>query len=116
MASRYRGYGGHTVERLTEVGWEALPLEPSLKVNNHSPTGFSWGYLGSGPSQLALAILLDATQAGTRGAIEVTGVYQQFKTEVVAGWPIDGTWEISADEVFDWLAQCGGPIRPLMYD
>jgi len=24
---------------------------------NHSPTGFEWGYGGSGPAQLALAIL-----------------------------------------------------------
>lgn len=35
-----------------------LSLERSLKVFNHSPSGFSWGYGGSGPAQLALAILL----------------------------------------------------------
>lgn len=29
---------------------------PSLLLANHSPTGFEWGYLGSGPSQLSLAI------------------------------------------------------------
>lgn len=30
-----------------------------LNVRNHSPDGFNWGYGGSGPSQLALAILID---------------------------------------------------------
>lgn len=30
----------------------------SLKVRNHSPTGFNAGYGGSGPAQLALAIML----------------------------------------------------------
>lgn len=33
--------------------------EASLKLINHSPTGFEFGYLGSGPQQLALTILLD---------------------------------------------------------
>src|SRR5204863_5783137 len=32
----------------------------SQRVINHSPDGFAWGYGGSGPAQLALAILLAA--------------------------------------------------------
>jgi len=35
--------------------------KPSQKIHNHSPDGFSWGYSGSGPHQLALAILLEET-------------------------------------------------------
>jgi hypothetical protein len=38
-----------------------LSLERSQAVVNHSPTGFSWGYGGSGPAQLALALLLELT-------------------------------------------------------
>lgn len=38
-------------------GMELLPDE-SLKERNHSPDGFSWGYLGSGCAQLALAVML----------------------------------------------------------
>ena len=34
-------------------------LNPRLDLWNHSPTGFEWGYCGSGPAQLALAILAD---------------------------------------------------------
>lgn len=46
-----------------EVTFAGEPLAParSLAVRNHSPDGFSWGYAGSGPAQLALAILLRAT-------------------------------------------------------
>lgn len=44
-----------------KVDGRALPLR--LGVRNHSPTGFSWGYNGSGPAQLALAILCDHLRA-----------------------------------------------------
>jgi len=39
------------------------PLSPkaSLKLYPHSPDGFNWGYGGSGPAQLALALLYNAT-------------------------------------------------------
>ncbi len=36
------------------------PLK-SQQILNHSPDGFAWGYSGSGPAQLALAILLEYT-------------------------------------------------------
>jgi hypothetical protein len=39
-----------------------LPVTPSLRHRNHSPDGFEWGYHGSGPAQLALAILLHAAE------------------------------------------------------
>ena len=34
-----------------------LPMQ--LELANHSPTGFEWSYGGSGPVQLALALLAD---------------------------------------------------------
>jgi len=34
----------------------------SQKIINHSPDGFSWGYRGSGPSQLSLAIVVEAIE------------------------------------------------------
>jgi len=51
-----------------------LSLEDSLKFRNHSPSGFSWGYMGSGPSQLALAVCLRLYGLG-----EAEEVYQEFK-------------------------------------
>src|SRR5262245_1194599 len=35
-------------------------LPARLDLRSHSPTGFEWGYGGSGPAQLALALLADA--------------------------------------------------------
>jgi hypothetical protein len=52
----------------------------SLKVVNHSPTGFEFGYGGSGPAQLALAILLDYLN-NKELAVEL---HQQFKWKKIA--------------------------------
>ena len=67
-----------------EVLINGKPLDPgpSQKVWNHSPTGFNWGYEGSGPAQLALAILLEVTDKGT--ALQC---YQEFKHQVIAKLP-----------------------------
>lgn len=55
-------------------------LNPRFDLRNHSPDGFEWGYYGSGPAQLALALLCDAT-----GDDELAQrLYQTFKAEVVA--------------------------------
>src|SRR5580658_956339 len=65
------------------------PLPLHLELRNHSPTGFAWGYSGSGPAQLALAILMDA--AG-EPALALRH-YQEFKFRFVSGW--DDTWRIT---------------------
>ena len=36
------------------------PLAPALDVAQYSTSGFSWRYRGSGPTQLAVAIMTDA--------------------------------------------------------
>ncbi|MBU6410480.1 MAG: hypothetical protein KGR98_08840 [Verrucomicrobia bacterium] len=56
-------------------------LDPRLDLYNHSPDGFEWGYGGSGPAQLALALLADHL-----GDVEkALALYQDFKFSVVAG-------------------------------
>lgn len=82
-----------------------LGAERSLKVRKHSPTGFEWGYMGSGPSQLALAILLEVTEE----AAVSEQIYQDFKAEVIAKVPSDGG-TISEGEVRLWLK--GASARP----
>ena len=74
-------------------------LLPRLDLRNHSPTGFEWGYAGSGPAQLALAVLADLL--GDDRAAEVR--YQRFKFAVVARLPYAG-WELTGDEVRRVLA------------
>lgn len=63
---------------VTVSGKQLFPAK-SQKVINHSPDGFSWGYGGSGPSQLALAILLEFMPE--KDAVEN---YQKFKWNVIA--------------------------------
>lgn len=63
-------------------GRELTPDE-SLAVVNHSPTGFAWGYLGSGPAQLAMAVLL---RAGVRPGHALL-CYQDFKVQHIAPQP-----------------------------
>jgi len=50
--------GDQDTRRVIINGEEDLDPFPSQKVWNHSPTGFNWGYGGSGPAQLALALLM----------------------------------------------------------
>jgi len=59
-------------------------------VVNHSPTGLSWGYGGSGPCQLALALLCDAI-----GKERALAIYQEFKEEQVAKWSPTKDWGMS---------------------
>ena len=69
-----------------------LPLRTDLR--NHSPTGFEWGYAGSGPAQLSLAICAHALKNDSRAQ----RVYQYFKARVVQNFRGD-TWEITKEEV-----------------
>lgn len=62
------------------IGERLLSPEASQKLRNHSPCGFSWGYGGSGPAQLSLAILLEVS-GDKEFALKY---YQEFKEEVVA--------------------------------
>jgi hypothetical protein len=59
-----------------------LPAKKSQEIINHSPDGFAWGYGGSGPAQLALALLVH--YAGRSVAVEL---HQAFKWKVIAQLP-----------------------------
>jgi len=76
------------------VNGQTLPIGPSRKIWNHSE-GFSWGYAGSGPAQLSLALLLDALKDRRRAV----RLHQSFKFRVVAAWPKDEGWQITDIEI-----------------
>lgn len=86
-----------------EVVSEVLDAKPSLKVRNHSPDGFEWGYRGSGPSQLALALLLDGTECRSPLAV---AHYQAFKEAYVSQW--GPTWGVSQEQLVGWLERQTG--------
>ena len=73
------------------------PLPLCLDQVNHSPDGFSWGYGGSGPAQLSLAILADAV-----GSDVAVSLYQRFKREVVAAWPQRNGWTYTSTQAQAW--------------
>jgi len=79
---------------------DGIPLDPkpSQRLNNHSPDGFNWGYSGSGPAQLALALLLDVTN----DPIRATGFYQLFKFDIIAHLPMAG-WMMEGKAILAWL-------------
>jgi hypothetical protein len=74
-------------------------LNPRLDLRNHSPDGFEWGYFGSGPAQLALALLCDAT--GDDAIAQK--LYQTFKAEVIAPLKAD-EWRIPRANILAFVA------------
>ncbi len=81
----------HTLRGLAEsrevwLDGKWLSAEESIKYRNHSPDGFNWGYGGSGPAQLALAIILKLS--GKEDG------YQNFKEMVVAPLPMGKDFEM----------------------
>lgn len=99
----YRSQVGYPSPGDTEVGifengraWRLLPK--CLDKVNHSPDGFSWGYHGSGPAQLAFAILFDVTN----DADKTQRFYQDYKSIVIAQLG-DRPWELTAASVLSWL-------------
>jgi len=89
---------GRFDEYMVYVGGQPLDLAGSLKIRNHSPDGFMWGYGGSGPSQLALALLLHFGAT----AQEALSWYQTFKGEIIAQLP-QTDFEMQESVVVDWL-------------
>lgn len=84
----------------------------------HSPTGFEWGYAGSGPADLALAILTAfAPSAGPKDRVTMADgshcsrlawqYHHAFKEDFVAGLPRSGGVILAAD-ARAWIAMRRG--------
>jgi hypothetical protein len=96
----WRDAGGTAHVHVSE-GREHLPLDPCLDVWSHSPAGLEWGYCGSGPAQLALAMLTDAT-GDVAIAVEL---HQLWKRQYVGRLPRDDGWAISREAVLEWCTE-----------
>jgi Family of unknown function (DUF6166) len=91
------------------------PLPLRTEIVNHSPTGFEFGYGGSGPAQLAVAILADHFERNPREVAEARALtrdpdatprelarrhHQRFKSHVVAVVPSESAeWTLSTPDV-----------------
>ena len=87
-------YAGRRQGYVVNVTVDGRRLNPRLDLWNHSPTGFEWGYGGSGPAQLALAILAD--HYGNNE--QALNFYQRFKWAVIAELPHRG-WTLTGEQV-----------------
>ena len=74
----------------------ALPERPDLL--NHSPGGLAWGYPGSGPAQLAMALLADLTGDGEYAVRH----HQRLKRDVTARILHD-QWTIHGEDLTGWV-------------
>jgi hypothetical protein len=85
-------------DELFDVQFED-PIRWRTNEKNHSPTGFEWGYSGSGPAQLAWCLLRECglTQEQTQT------VYMRFKAEVVAKFSQEFT--ITKEEILNWVSK-----------
>ena len=70
------------------------PLNPRLDLWKHSPTGFECGYGGSGPAQLALALLAKHLGDDERAV----ALHQDFKWALVAKLPRTG-WTLTSAQI-----------------
>lgn len=90
------GIGTNMVQ--VHEGNEVTDLPIFLHLVNHSPDGFEWGYYGSGPAQLAFAILYHFY-----GDEEIAKKHHQdFKDEVISTLH-DDTWVLPYEFVGLWL-------------
>ena len=106
-----KGYISGTRERngdvTISVDGRRLDPGPSLQIRNHSPTGFEWGYSGSGPAQTSLAVLLDLGVSKEDAAKH----YQDFKSEFIATQPRH-VLHVPISHVWAWAKERGLNIRP----
>jgi len=86
-----------TAHRPGKPAWQ-LPL--NLNHVNHSPTGFCWGYGGSGPAQLAFSILFDYLNGDKQ---RVWAMYQDFKSKFVTRWPQDQPFTLEGRDIENFI-------------
>jgi hypothetical protein len=93
-----------------EDGQEPRDLPLRLDLRNASPTGFEWGYGGSGPAQLALAILADATGDDDLAL----RLHQPFKWTWIAPLPRRSPWpwRITLEQVQQFVRTQTGKDSP----
>lgn len=75
-------------------------VRPLHHVQRHSPTGFEFGYAGSGPADLAHSILVDVLNVKS----VAPGMYQAFKFDVISKLDSDA-FEIGQEFVRQWLSR-----------
>ena len=75
-------------------------LDPSKSVSVYPHSNeFNWGYEGSGPAQLALAILIEELKDNELAFI----LHQEFKRDIIARFLQGEVWSLPIKVVKDWV-------------
>lgn len=90
---------GRSTMVLVHLGNLADETRPLHHIVRHSPDGFEWGYGGSGPADLALALVADVLDDPNPNP----HLYQRVKSQLVAPLPREGG-EITEAELLGVLA------------
>ncbi len=91
-------FGGDVVLSRVEIDGRLRPaVNIPQAVVRHSPTGFEWGYGGSGPADLAYNILLHYTDAAAAERL-----HQEFKFAFLGYMPAAGG-TIAGTSIRGWL-------------
>lgn len=99
MIASMKVYSGKREGERVTVTVDGQPLAPRLDLRDFQAGGFEWGYQGSGPSQLSLAIL--AEHAGPQAALSN---YRRFVQTVIAEIETDA-WRLTSAEIDQRIAQ-----------
>lgn len=79
-------------------------------IVRHSPTGFEYGYGGSGPADLALSMLTVVL-----GPERADVLYMRFRSERIA--PESGkSWSMKAETIREWAAHAEAALREIVAD
>jgi Family of unknown function (DUF6166) len=89
----------HGAAVIVEEDGEFRALDPRHDLRCHSPTGYEWGYSGSGPAQLALALAADVLQDDEKAQ----DVYQRLKFKLIGGLPDQG-WILTEERLRTTIA------------
>jgi hypothetical protein len=123
VVDRARGFGLASVERHADARidgvtcWRASDGTARSSIPqrhvHYAPTGFDWGFGGSGPADLALNVLAlflplapEATSVALRDGSSVSeptwALHQAFKYDLIASLPRSGG-HITAKMIEDWI-------------
>lgn len=92
----YRGIINSYGRKFIFHNQKSIPFRFDLA--NHSPDGFEWGYMGSGPSQAALAILAHYYN-DDKVALDR---YQQFKYNIISNFDRTKVFELTEKTIREW--------------
>ncbi len=79
---------------------DGVPLNQRIDLSQQSSSGFEWGYEGSGPQQLALAILADHFGDDSRAL-----THHKVFMEVVISVLRTDEWTLTSDQIDNSFSQ-----------